>query len=42
MVTNDSITFSFRNDITDMEIDLGGKKLKVIKTNDGNNQIVER
>ena len=42
MVTNDSITFSFRNDITDMEIDLGGKKLKIIKTNDGNNQIIER
>lgn len=41
MITNDSITFSFRRDITDMEIDLGSKQLKIIKAGDGNHQIIE-
>lgn len=41
MITHDSITFSFRHDITDMEIDLDKERLKIIKTSDGNHQIIE-
>ncbi len=41
MVFKDSITFSFKHDITDMEIDLGKDQLKIIKSSDGNYQIVQ-
>lgn len=41
MVFKDSITFSFKNEITGMEIDLGDNRLKIIKSNDGNYQILE-
>jgi len=40
-VFKDSITFSFKNEITGMEIDLGENRLKIIKSNDGNYQILE-
>lgn len=41
MVFKDSITFSFKHDITGMEMDLGQNQLKIIKSSDGNYQIVE-
>ena len=41
MVFKDSITFSFKHDITDMELDLGRTRLKIIKSDDGNHQILE-
>lgn len=40
-ISNDSITFSFRNDITDMKVDLGNQHLKIVKASDGNHQIIE-
>jgi len=41
MISKDSITFSFRDNIADMEINLGDALLKIVKANDGNYQIVE-
>ena len=41
MISRDSITFSFRHDIKDMEIDTGDVQLKIVKAGDGNYQIVE-
>ena len=41
MVFNDSITFSCKNDITDMVIDMGKNRLKITKSSDGNHQIKE-
>lgn len=41
MISKDSITFSFRDNIADMEINLGEALLKIVKANDGNYQIVE-
>jgi hypothetical protein len=41
MVFKDSITFSFKHEITDMELDLGGNHMKIIKSDDGNHQIIE-
>ncbi|MCG8565274.1 MAG: hypothetical protein MI747_09355, partial [Desulfobacterales bacterium] len=41
MVFNDSITFSCKNDITDMVIDMGKHRLKITKSMDGNHQIKE-
>ncbi|MCP4116109.1 MAG: hypothetical protein GY737_12025 [Desulfobacteraceae bacterium] len=41
MVFKDSITFSFKHDITDMELDLGDTRLKIVKSEDGNHQILE-
>ncbi|MBI9091087.1 MAG: hypothetical protein JEZ12_17885 [Desulfobacterium sp.] len=41
MVSKDSITFNFKHDITDMELDLGATRLKIIKSEDGNHQILE-
>lgn len=41
MISKDSITFSFRDNIADMEINLGETLLKIVKANDGNYQIVE-
>ncbi len=41
MVFNDSITFSCKNDITDMVIDMGRERLKITKSSDGNHQIKE-
>ncbi|WP_300460664.1 hypothetical protein [Desulfobacula sp.] len=40
MVFKDSITFSFKHEITDMELDLGGNRMKIIKSDDGNHQII--
>jgi hypothetical protein len=41
MVFKDSISLSFKYDITDMAIDLGANQLKIIKSSDGNYQIVQ-
>jgi len=41
MISKDSITFSFRDNIADMEINLGDTLLKIVKANDGNYQITE-
>lgn len=41
MVFKDSITFSFKYDITNMEVDLGGNRLKIIKSDDGDYQILQ-
>ncbi|HCY84059.1 MAG TPA: hypothetical protein DHV36_02875 [Desulfobacteraceae bacterium] len=41
MISRDSITFSFRHDIRDMEIEAGDMLLKIVKASDGNYQIVE-
>jgi hypothetical protein len=41
MVSRDSITLSFRHDITDMTIEANDTELKIVKANDGNYQIVK-
>ena len=41
MVFNDSITFSCKNDITGMIIEMGRHRLKITKSIDGNHQIKE-
>lgn len=41
MISKDSITFSFRDNIEGMEIDLGDALLKIVKASDGNYQIIE-
>jgi len=41
MVSRDSITLCFRHDITDMTIEAGDAELKIVKTKDGNYQIVK-
>ncbi len=40
MVLNDSITFSFKHEITDMRIIMGDKQLQIVKSSDGNHQIL--
>lgn len=41
MVFKESISLSFKHDITDMGIDLGADQLKIVKSSDGNYQIVQ-
>ncbi|WDP90426.1 MAG: hypothetical protein HUN04_12265 [Desulfobacter sp.] len=41
MISKDSITFSFRDNIEDMEIDLGDAQLKIVRATDGNYQIID-
>lgn len=41
MVFKDSISLNFKHDIIDMGIDLGTNQLKIIKSSDGNYQIVQ-
>ncbi len=41
MVYSDSITFSFKHDISQMEFALGEKMLKIVKSDDGGHQIIQ-